>query len=53
MSLTPAMILIAARHTASVIWTPRDKKYDSPSETKNKGKITEMSRIRIQTSPSQ
>jgi hypothetical protein len=28
-------------------------KHDSPNETKNKGKITEMPRIRIQSSPSQ
>jgi hypothetical protein len=37
-SPTPATVLVAARHATSATCTPRDKKRDSPNETKVKEK---------------
>jgi hypothetical protein len=45
------MILVAARHAAPAIYTPWDKQTRLSKWIK--GKTTKMSRIRIQTSPSQ
>jgi hypothetical protein len=54
MSPTPATILIAARYAAPATYTPRDKQTRFSTRNKDKGSRTaEMSRIRIQTSPSQ
>jgi hypothetical protein len=47
------MILIAARHVAPTTCTPRDKKTRFSKWTKDKCKTTELSRIQIQTLPSQ
>jgi hypothetical protein len=47
------MIIIAAHHGAPATCTPQDKQTRFSNETKNKGKTTEMSQIRIQTSPNQ
>jgi hypothetical protein len=47
------MTIITARHAAHATCTPRDKQTQFSNEIKNKGKTTEMSQIRIQTSPSQ
>jgi hypothetical protein len=44
------MILVAARHATPATYTPRDKQTRFSNETKNKGKITEISWIRIQKS---
>jgi hypothetical protein len=52
-STTRVMILVAACHTAPITCTPRDKQTRFSNEIKNKSKITEMPRIRIQTLPSQ
>jgi hypothetical protein len=51
-SPTPAMILIAARHIAPVTYTPWDKQTQISIRT-DRGKTTEISRIRIQTTTSQ
>jgi hypothetical protein len=51
-SPTPATILITARNAAPVTCTPQDKQTRFFNK-KDKGKTTEMSQIRIQTSPSQ
>jgi hypothetical protein len=52
-SPTPATILIAACHTAPATYTSRDKQTRFSIWYKDKSKTTEMSCIRIQTSPSQ
>jgi hypothetical protein len=52
-SPTLAMSLIAARHATPTTCIPRDKQTRFSTRNKDKGKTTEMSRIQIQTSPSQ
>jgi hypothetical protein len=52
-SPTPAMILIAARHVAPTTCTPWDKQIWFSTRNKYEGKTTELSRIRIPSSPSQ
>jgi hypothetical protein len=54
-SPTPAMILISARHAAPATCTLRDKQtwFSKWNKYKRKEKQNKLSRIRIQTSPSQ
>jgi hypothetical protein len=47
------MILIAAHHAAPATSTLLDKQTRFFKQNKNKGKTTKLSRIRIQTSPSE
>jgi hypothetical protein len=52
-SPTRTTILIAASHAAPATCTPRDKQTRFSTRYKDKGKQMKLSRIRIQTSPSQ
>jgi hypothetical protein len=52
-SSTPATILVTVRHAAPAAYTPREKQTRFSKRTKDKGKTTEPSRIRIQTLSSQ
>jgi hypothetical protein len=50
---TPATILVAACHATPITCTPKDKQMQFSKRNKDKGKTIKISRIQIQTSPSQ
>jgi hypothetical protein len=52
-SPNPTTIIVAACHVTRATYTPRDKQSQFSKRYKDKGKTTEISCIRIQTSPSQ